>query len=357
MHSNKRLFFIDLLRVSSLILVFLHHVLAQFKAGNFPITNYFPTKILGYSLGDIAVSCFIVISGFSLYYTHKDKLNPLSFIKKNLFKLYLPYWIYFFFFTIISLVLSRTLSFRSIPYIIFGATGLDNIYNSFFYYPYHQLSDWFLGFILIFYLLIPLIFIVYNKIRSAKLTLFLTGLFSLSMFILLLETPWADKAIRFPLVRVFEFVIGVYLADFFFRKNHIFKPPQILWFVIPIIIIIKLIFNSNPITNWLTLSLFFIPIFYLFYFLDLIVFKKIPLLMAKLVNKLANLSYVFFLCHHQIIFYYRALRPYHLSMMPYNLYGEMLLLLVVIIITTLIITKIAEYGKEFVSKKINFGKI
>ena len=212
----KRLILLDFIRSLAIIGVIFAHLAQSVQSplgGPFGIKNFYYVTI-----GGISVTIFIVLSGLVLELKYKHyEIQYLSFIRKRILRLYPTYYMslflgimvycylnYFNFLpdnykhlSIIDFICSLTSS-----YVFFGKWGGPFVSTS-----------WFIGVIVSLYLFYPYIA---SKIRkyphiSILILLLISSLsrYALGKYELLPHRPldW------FPLCRIFEFGLGIYLAN------------------------------------------------------------------------------------------------------------------------------------------------
>ncbi|WP_307741680.1 acyltransferase family protein [uncultured Mobiluncus sp.] len=152
--KKKRLFYLDFVRAFSVLLILLTHFNNPFfTASGWIITNH-PFHIY---VGDLGVSLFLMISGTALTVTYRRPLDLKLFFKKRFLGIYPMFWIaYAVFFTLRFLVYRANvgpLPYRSFPLTIMA---MDGLVANFGVPTMYLLGEWFLGFIVIFYLVFPL---------------------------------------------------------------------------------------------------------------------------------------------------------------------------------------------------------
>ena len=118
------------------------------------------------SNGDFAfmfVTCFFCISGFVLYYNYPKTISIKKFYYKRWKSILIPYYISFiYFFFIESLRRKKLLYNRNRKMFIFNILGLDG-YLNYRFKTFYLVGEWFLGAIIIIYIMFPIILIIINK--------------------------------------------------------------------------------------------------------------------------------------------------------------------------------------------------
>jgi peptidoglycan/LPS O-acetylase OafA/YrhL len=160
---RRRLFYLDFIRAFATILIVITHFNNPYLLGH-PIFVYSPFHIY---VGSLGVSLFLIISGAALMYVHGDdeRLNFKRFYFKRFKTIYPMFWIAFIFANAYLLLMGRGIVTSAAPRwrIIFSALGMDGLIASMQYQTFYTLGEWFLGFIIIFYVAFPLLRVGVNK--------------------------------------------------------------------------------------------------------------------------------------------------------------------------------------------------
>lgn len=217
--TYKRWIVIDLLRIAAMLFILIGHI--SYWRGwqiNRDVADIF--SIYDVVLADIGVSMFLILSGLVLELKYGSKrIEYLRFVKRRLLGIYPVYFVSLGFsvpiFIFIKLFSSgggylpySDLNFISVFCSIFGICPYFGLWGG----PFLA-TGWFIGLILALYLLFPLISREMNRGRE----IMLLGLLAVSISTRLLlingvvhlETSPLDW---FPLARLFEFGLGIYLG-------------------------------------------------------------------------------------------------------------------------------------------------
>ena len=126
---KEKFFYIDFIKVISCIAVMLFHLdMHSFYAdNNAPL--FFGLKFLGMNVGDIAVSLFIISSGFGLGLSAKENFSLTSYIRKRFLAIYPSYWLSYAAVALLFILLSKPIG-EGVPSIRFLLTvfGLDGLF-------------------------------------------------------------------------------------------------------------------------------------------------------------------------------------------------------------------------------------
>jgi len=176
------------------------------------------------------------------------------------------------------------------PGLLLSLTGLDTYLISFFDFKFYSLFDWFIGFILILYLIFPLMYSIYKKNQF----LLLFTAISLLSFTLYISNNQIDS--RFITLRILEFSLGMLYAKTALSKNN---GNHFLILMFSLLALFTFYTTS-------TVIFFFIRLIIVDYiFIETAYFICSHFKKNKIINKsityLASISYLIFLLQHQVI--------------------------------------------------------
>lgn len=161
--NKKRLFYLDLVRgLAAVIIVITHFDNPYLVVGNRELVWNEP---FGIYIGGLGVSLFLIISGAALAYTYRNPIDLKRFYWKRFKGIYPMFWIAW----IVATALSALISYGPVTYdtpranIIFTVLGVDGLVANFHVPTFYYLGEWFLGFIIIFYLVFPLLLWAIDK--------------------------------------------------------------------------------------------------------------------------------------------------------------------------------------------------
>ncbi|WP_190973799.1 acyltransferase family protein [Bifidobacterium reuteri] len=154
---RPRLFYLDFIRALAAVLIVITHFNNPFMLPR-PIFMYEP---FGIYVGGLGVSLFLIISGAALMYNHgeAEKLDLKSFYWKRFKTLYPMFWIAFIVANAFLFLRSHGNPYPSVPIrnIVFSILGVDGMVANTSIPTFYTLGEWFLGFIVIFYMVFPLL--------------------------------------------------------------------------------------------------------------------------------------------------------------------------------------------------------
>ena len=293
---QKHILELDVLRVLAMLLVTTFHFGAQYVAENLPCFNFF-CKTANYDFGNIAVTLFIALSGGLLY----KKYGAVEFFEDGSFKefyikrfmtIYPPFWI-------LSLYIPLTMTrhfmadgnafFMGHPLkLLLTIVGFDGYIRQYGVDTYVFCGDWFVGAIVLLYLLFPLLAKCYRHRPYLTLSV-LAVLYSCQY---LIPAEYDDVFGSLPLTLSLKFCIGFLLIENLERlKNMRFVLVSALAFAVLTFVDISGRVNTDFFGTVAAMALF-VVVFYMASFL--LRFEAICLP----VQKLAKLSYCFFLVQH-----------------------------------------------------------
>lgn len=290
--KQERLIYLDYIRAFSTILIILTHYNALFLylpekyTGNGIILTSYVNKLY---IGDWGVSLFLILSGAALMYTYKNHFDIIYFFKKRVLSIFPIYWLSYaviatyFFLRYKTINPSGAESWK----IILSFFGMD-AYLGTITKTWLCIGEWFLGMIIIIYMIFPLLLWMMNKCEG------LLWIIIMVMFVYFITnnpTPMQLSTIVF--VRLPEFCFGMA-----FIKHR--EKIMCIWTMVGamLIMMLDLMFRDYiPVslrTMYLGIVLFIGFVYISKYFTRI-----------KMVNKICawicKYSYVIFLIHHRII--------------------------------------------------------
>lgn len=311
--------YIDTLRAFSVCLIFLYHFNRYIEQFNFSIPLFY-----GYrngNWGNVGVFLFFMISGNVLYYKYGENINYKTYFKNRFFKIFPLFWICYCFAFLFYFWQLKT--FPDIPsykfiYTILGMDGFLAYKTETFY----LLGEWFLGSIIIVYLLFPLIRICVNKNIHVTLgvLLLLTSFIYHNNFWGLFQIAIGNNII----VALFYFVFGIWLEEIILScpKNIHFIIVCIFSILSLFILFIKLPVNQYICYLAITASIYVLA-------MDITKYLRCNKVINNLVEILSKNSYTIFLIHHIII--QNITR--HFTGNAYSLKGILCILTICVLVT------------------------
>ena len=155
--GKPRIFYLDLIRALAALLIVLAHfnVHLDEHGGGYVLTR----QPFGISVGALGVSLFLIISGAALTLTYRRPINLKRFYWKRFLNIYPMFWIAWllatFYFALISN--GRPPHVGPARTFIFTLLGVDGLALNFHFRTMYLLGEWFIGFIVLYYLIFPLL--------------------------------------------------------------------------------------------------------------------------------------------------------------------------------------------------------
>ncbi len=213
-NEKERNVSLDVIRAVSMpIIIFFHYNCATTRIIS---KDVFLLKGFGYA-GLIGVSMFLILSGAGLTLSTKQNFRPATFFKKRFLAIYPLFWTVYILFVLggillgIDLFADRRPAPASFIYTILAVDGLMTYRGP----NYYLIGEWFLGCILILYLLYPIIRYLIDLNRHLVL------LACLTLCLILGKTYHLGMPLSwFPLYRLFEFVFGMYFISLNTQKSR-----------------------------------------------------------------------------------------------------------------------------------------
>lgn len=175
MHSNQaskpRIAGYDLIRVLACFFVIVVHfnaALCNYQNGIFLYSNeifpnfYFREKIY---LGTLGVVLFFILSGASLTLSTKQNTGAFCFYSKRILSVYPAFWIAFLTATFVDFLYNKGMAVANPWGLLSSITCMDGYFHQLglISSEYYKLGEWFLGCIILLYLLFPIIYAALNR--------------------------------------------------------------------------------------------------------------------------------------------------------------------------------------------------
>lgn len=285
--KRPRLFYLDLVRAIAAILIVITHFNNPYMIGH-PVFAYEP---FGIYIGGLGVSLFLIISGAALMYTYgeSEKLNYRHFYYKRFIGIYPMFWIAFIIANAYLFLRNGGHVFANAPKwtLIFSVLGIDGLVANTSLPTFYTLGEWFLGFILIFYVVFPLLR------YGVKKHPLITGSVAIALYALTLyfhPMPLGLPSDLLLTMRLPELLFGMYFIQYI-RKIPTYAAAAALLFLV--VQEIHPLFSGSFAVTIVGICAFAV-IVYTAKWLDVQPIR-IP------VNSVSKYSYPIFLVHHVLI--------------------------------------------------------
>ena len=155
--TRTRVFYLDLIRAVAAVLIVLTHFNFHLKEhGGGYVLTYEP---FGIYVGALGVSLFLIISGAALTLTYRRPINLKRFYWKRFRSIYPMFWTAWVLGTLAFFLATNGRLPNAAPAKSFILTvlGIDGLAQAFYFRTMYLLGEWFLGFILLYYLVFPVL--------------------------------------------------------------------------------------------------------------------------------------------------------------------------------------------------------
>lgn len=350
---QKRIQELDVLRVLAMLFVITYHFGLQYVAENLPCFNFF-CKTANYDFGNIAVTFFIALSGGLLYKKYgtigfSEEGSLKKFFIKRFKTIYPPFWI-------LSLYIPLTMIrhfmadgnafFMGHPLkLLLTIVGFDGYIRQYGVDTYVFCGDWFVGAIVLLYLLFPLLAKCYRHRPYLTLSL-LAVLYSCQY---LISVEYDDVFSALPVTLSLKFCIGFMLVENLERlKNLRLVLASALLFAVLTFIDIPGRINTDCLGTVAAIALFAV-VFYIASFL--LRFRTI----CVPVHKLSTLSYCVFLVQHVGIVwaqmaFVKFFEKMHWEFTEWNVLALLGLTIAAILIVSWVLKRISDAVVKFFSR-------
>ena len=157
MAGKPRIFYLDLVRALAALLIVLTHFNYHLRehGGGYVLTF----QPFGVYVGALGVSLFLIISGAALTLTYRRPINLKRFYWKRFLNIYPMFWTAWVLGTLYYFLIFNGRPPNAAPAksFIFTLLGVDGLAAAFGWPTMYLLGEWFLGFILLYYLVFPVL--------------------------------------------------------------------------------------------------------------------------------------------------------------------------------------------------------
>lgn len=283
---RKRLFYLDLVRALATVMIVLVHFNNPFLQ---PSSYLVTQQPFGIYLGGLGVSLFLIISGAALALTYQRPINLKTFYWKRFKGIYPSFWIAWILATLYFFVARGGVPANACPpkSMIFTVLGVDGLLANFNIRTCYLLGEWFLGLIVMYYLVFPILLWMIDKAPKSSAVI-LAGIWGGSILLLEHFNVYA-AAVLLP-TRILELTVGIYFMKYWKRF-----PLWVTPFALGILAFSSYFseFDENYITTFVGFAAFVLLV-QVARFLDHQAIRSVVALISKY-------SYEIFLVHHVVI--------------------------------------------------------
>jgi peptidoglycan/LPS O-acetylase OafA/YrhL len=246
-------------------------------------------------IAKLAVAIFFMLSGAGLMLSTKENINYKQFYIKRFLRLMIPFYIvnilYFIYRAIQAGSISVLISGKAPWKIILGILGIDEWLTLYNFSGFSQgIGEWFLGCLIILYVLFPL----FRKCLLKNNLLFLTIV--IAFYIFVIYNYNSSVAMHQSIwIKGCEFIFGMYLGLFWEKIDK-------RWMVVTVPVVV-FYFKSNTaltINTALSTTIFALAFFVSFSFLENVLQKS--KYVYGIISFFSDCSYELFLIHHIVIY-------------------------------------------------------
>lgn len=336
--KKPRLFYLDWIRAIAAILI----VVTHFNNPYLEPTRFFVNRPFGIYIGGLGVSLFLIISGAALMYNYGDResLDLRTFYTKRAKTLYPMFWVAFIVANILLFIRNNGYIFvpRHKITAIFSLFGMDGYASAFGVGTFYVLGEWFLGFIILFYIVFPLLRVGVNKMPIATVCIVLALYVVTVAFFMFYQIPRVPSDILLT-TRLPELVFGMIFVKF------IKKVPS--WLAAVSFVILAAQQLTHILKDNIAVTIVGIFAFLLLSYIGELVKSFKPL--SACTKFISAYSYPIFLVHHVLIMQvFTVIYPVWLN--RWQAYGLLIAEFVVILVLSVILKRFTNLIVGFVSK-------
>lgn len=291
--KKERLFYLDFVRAIAALAIVVTHFNARYLYLDPPAPEkaVFTTSIGNLYIGDWGVSLFFIISGAALMYVYEEKCQLKTFYKKRFLSIYPMFWIAYIIDFLFIVWQTHAMPAGGIPKwrILFSVVGFDGLLLTNGYPTFYLLGEWFLGVIVLVYLIFPLLRELLNK--KPALLLILTAAGYAGSFVLCNHVSYPLIPATLLFVRIPELVFGMFFVKYKGKVTWKTAVPALA--VVVLNWIVKPGISASIQTTYVGIASFLVCV----YVSDIVRCASVEYICGKL----SKYSYAIFLVHHVII--------------------------------------------------------
>ncbi len=335
---KPRLFYLDWIRAIAAILI----VVTHFNNPYLEPTRFFVNRPFGIYIGGLGVSLFLIISGAALMYNYGDResLDLRTFYTKRAKTLYPMFWVAFVVANILLFIRNNGYIFvpRHKITAIFSLFGMDGYAAAFGVGTFYVLGEWFLGFIILFYIVFPLLRVGVNKMPITTVCIVLALYAVTVVFFMFYQIPRVPSDILLT-TRLPELVFGMIFVKFIKKVPH--------WLAAVSFVILAAQQLTHVLQGNIAVTIVGIFAFLLLSYIGELVKSFKPL--SACTKFISAYSYPIFLVHHVLIMQvFTVIYPVWLN--RWQAYGLLIAEFAVILVLSVILKRFTNLIVGFASK-------
>ena len=345
---RKRIYCFDLLKIISIFTVFMHHIMMDMYVVH-PMSDLRVLESIilrpNMNLGMIACGLFVLISGATISLSKREE-GLISFYKRRLTRVLIPFYISYIIYFIIRVITFKTIHmFGGIAKwrFIYTIIGMDEYLNANGIQTFSLgIGEWFLGCIILCYLLYPLLKKAHKK--SPIITFIVITIYFAFINIRYNSFNFVIPSHMNFFCQIYNFYLGMVLID---EKILSKLKKQLCFITVPVILFFFFYNIYIPIPDNFKTTIVIVCIFLTFYLFE---------------NAIANVSFFrwfvpyfnkisleIFLVHHFVIYQVDYLLGYR-KVTGIETLLIVLFDLVVIIIFAILVEKLSEWVYRLMDK-------
>lgn len=294
----KRIKYFDLLRCVCFCFIVFYHMMVQLQ-----IEEIYPAEKVApffsnpnMHIATLGVAVFFMLSGAGLAYTTKDKFDIKKFYKSRFTKILIPFYLVTILCFFVEAIFQHSIfNVYQVPIpkwsIIYTVLGIDCWVGMHGYATFSLgIGEWFLGVLIILYLLFPLLRFLMQKNRRiffiVATSIYLIVICNYSFVI-----PMHENL----LLKGYEFILGMLLGCYY-------NEFEAKWACVSVPIVV-FFFTSSTALNWnyaLMITLLAVAFWVSFSYLEPVLQKSLHI--TKIIDIISKYSFEVFLVHHIVIY-------------------------------------------------------
>ena len=306
-NPGDRIRYYDLLRVVCFLFILFYHMTVQLGLNGIysveEVGSFYSNSNM--HIATLAVAVFFMLSGAGLSVAAAREFDILKFYRRRFVRLLIPFYVADVVYQIVYRLVNG--SFRvneeaPLWRILFTVLGMDEWISMHGIATFATgIGEWFLGLLLLFYLLFPLFRWCMQKFPVVFFVI-VTGIYLLFAYQYqagnLSDILPGNPPIHMCAVpKAYEFIIGMYFGKYFrrFPKYGVFLsvPVTVFFFLFP---------NPVPVNTAMKITILAVSFFASFSYLEPLLQKAGQSLIWRGIALASGISYEIFLVHHMIIY-------------------------------------------------------
>ena len=252
---------------------------------------------VGLGWGTLSVSAFLILSGAALSKTYPsfDAHNScIVYYKKRIKSLMYPYWFVWIPCYVIKAIIKKTFFLGGIGETICSFLGIGSYFGIGIGIG---VGEWFIGALILLYIIFPLVIWVYNKNKW-----FGSFVIALSYILNIINNPFDTPLIRSFVTCLMCFWVGIVCYKEYSNNRDIFdRIPIWVKCILPLLCVIAIMTFTIPVSSCILINICGLCVFVFFWSIGELI-HHIQLQHQNIIIRLGKASYFVFLIQHNIIY-------------------------------------------------------